>query len=130
LEPDLKALSLPATLVALCVLLSGCEDGRPAAERVEVFCSGIQQGENINAVSARYEEFDLQPGGFAPDPAERLSAIVTPEILLMVSGTLAEPSGSPAGARPVCAIYYSNRLKGGDDKVILAEFKREWAHRH
>jgi hypothetical protein len=52
-------------LLALCALPNGCEDRRPAAERVEAFCSGIQQGENINAVSARYEQFDLQPGGFA-----------------------------------------------------------------
>jgi hypothetical protein len=61
---DNRHLDKVAAVLTLCALLNGCEDGRPAAERVEAFCSGIQQGENINAVSARYEEFDLQPGGF------------------------------------------------------------------
>ena len=33
-------------------------------------------------------------------------------------------------ARPVCAIYYSSHELGGDDKVLLAEFKRDWTMRY
>lgn len=117
-------------MVAGALLLSACGDGRPPAARVEGFCAGIRQGEPIRDVLARYEEFDLQPGGFAPDPSERLGSVVDEKARPTLSGVLAEPTGSPPDRRPVCAIYYSERKKGGDDRVILAEFKADWPHRY
>jgi hypothetical protein len=111
------------------LLLNACGDDRPPGQRVEAFCSSIRKGEPIDAVLARHDEFDLQPGGRPPDAASRLSAMVAADKMTTLSGVLAEPSGSPEGARPVCSIYYSDRLKGGDHRVILAEFKPEWVGR-
>lgn len=110
--------------------LSACTDSRPPAARVEGLCSGIKPGEPMAAVLARYEEYGLQPGGFAPRPAERLRGLIPDASISQLSGVLAEAAGSPASERPVCAIYYSDRQKGGDDRVVLAEFKAHWAHRY
>jgi len=46
-----------------------------------------------------------------------------------VTGTLAEPSGSHSGERPVFAICYSDPFLGGNGKVVLTEFKPPWTHR-
>jgi hypothetical protein len=119
-----------AMLCATFLAASACGDSRPSAERVEAFCAQIRGGERIETALARFEEYDLQPSGVAQSPAERLAGTLDAEALTTISSVLAEPLGSPAGARPVCAIYYSNQMKGGDDRVILAEFKREWAARY
>jgi len=120
-----------AGLLCGALLAAGaCGDSRPAVERVEAFCAGITKGEQIQAVLARYEQFDLQPGGAAPAPAERVAGMPGAQAPTTIASVLAEPVGSPDGARPVCAVYYSSRLLGGDDAVILAEFKRDWVGRY
>lgn len=116
-------------MVLLSMLLIGCSDGRAQAERVRAFCESIKVGELFEAVDARSMTFQLQPGGFAPDPRERLAKTIAPETLNKVSGILYEPQGRIEKERPVCAIYYSNPLLGGDDKIVLAEFKAAWTRR-
>ncbi|OGA80086.1 MAG: hypothetical protein A3G81_33895 [Betaproteobacteria bacterium RIFCSPLOWO2_12_FULL_65_14] len=66
----------------------------------------------------------------APAPAERVAGVPGAQAPTTIASVLAEPAGSPDGARPVCAVYYSSRLLGGDDAVILAEFKRDWVGRY
>lgn len=117
-------------MALLSVLLIGCSDGRSQAERVRAFCESIKVGELFGKVDARYMTFQLQPGGFAPDPRERLTKSMAPEALNKVSGILFEPQGRIGEERPVCAIYYSNPLLGGDDGVVLAEFKAAWTRRN
>lgn len=125
-------LRAPATALATCLLsLSACNDVAPTAEQVEAFCSRISKGEQIEPLLARYGELRLQPGGAPPDRKERWAAVVDPEVLTTINGVLAEPEGSPLGApRPVCAIYYSDRLLGGDGRIIAAEFLLEWRTRY
>lgn len=129
MRPPLRA---PATALAMCLLsLSACNDVAPAAERVEAFCSDIRKGEQIEPLLARYGEFHLQPGGAPPDRKERLAAVVDAEVLTTINGVLAEPIGSGLGApRPVCAIYYSDRLLGGDSTVVAADFIPKWRTRY
>ena len=71
----------------------------------------------------------MQAGGFARDPRTHLDSGLTMLERQKVTGILAEPSGSPSGERPVCAIYYSDPFLGGNGKVVLTEFKPAWAHR-
>lgn len=110
-------------------LLGGCGDNRPPAERTLAFCEGIRVGEPFTDVEARYAAFGMQVGGFARDPGERLDRGLTILERHKITGILAEPSGSPSGERPVCAIYYSDPFLGGNGKVVLTEFKPVWAHR-
>lgn len=117
-------------VLAAGLIVSGCGAGRSPLEQVQAFCSGISNGENIKAVLGRYEKFGLQPGGTAGHARERLSGMVDAKSLDTISNVLAEPSPSRDAGRPVCAIYYSSRLLGGDDKVVLAEFKPDWAYRY
>jgi hypothetical protein len=120
-----------AALAACLLLLNACNEGSPPAERVKAFCSEVRKGEPIRTVLARYEEVGLQPGGSAPDARKRLAGIVAIDVMTTINGVLAEPKGTPFGAtRPVCAIYYADRLLSGDDRVILAEFMSEWATRY
>ncbi|HVL34974.1 MAG TPA: hypothetical protein VM489_04810 [Burkholderiales bacterium] len=116
-------------MLGVCMLLGGCPDGRPAAERVAAFCASAK-GEDIKAVISRYEAYEMQPGGVAPDARQRLSELVDDKTLKTIASALAEPSGSEPGARAVCAIYYSSRELGGDGRVILAEFRPDWPHRY
>ncbi len=126
-----RQVSAPYGLGAVFLLfLSACGDNRPAVERVQAFCADIRSGEAIQIVLARFGQFGLQPGGVPQNPRDRLRGEVANEMLTHVTGALVESVGSPDGARPVCAIYYSDHLKGGTDKVILAEFKREWRGRY
>ena len=71
----------------------------------------------------------MQVGGFARDPREHLDKELTALERQKVTGILAEPSGSPSGERPVCAIYYSAPFLEGNGKVVLTEFKPAWAYR-
>jgi hypothetical protein len=120
-----------AGLLCGALLAAGaCGDSRPAVERVEAFCAGIAKGEQIKVVLARYDQFGLQPGGTAPAPAQRIAGMPDAQAPATITSVLAEPVGSPDGPRPVCAVYYSSRLLGGDNAVILAEFKRDWASRY
>lgn len=120
-----------AALTACLLLLNACKEGAPPAERVQAFCSEVRNGEPIKTALARYEEFGLQPGGSAPDARKRLAGIVGSDVVTAINGVLAEPKQTPLGAtRPVCAIYYSDRLLDGNDRVILAEFMLEWATRY
>lgn len=116
-------------MVLLSVLLAGCSDGRPQVEHVRTFCESIKIGELFGEVDARHMTYQLQPGGFAPDPRERLTKSIAPEALNKVSGILFEPHGRIGKERPVCAVYYSNPLLSGDDKVVFAEFKASWSRR-
>ena len=117
-------------LCAVLLAAGACGDSRPAAERVEAFCAGITKGEQIKAVLARYDQFGLQPGGVAPAPAQRVAGMPNAQTPATITSVLAEPVGSRDGSRPVCAVYYSSRLLGGGDAVILAEFKRDWVGRY
>ena len=107
-----------------------CGDGRSAVARVEAFCASIAKGEQIQAVRGRYDQFGLQPGGVAPAPAQRIAEVSGAQSPETMASVLAEPVGSPEGARPVCAVYYSNRLLGGDGAVLLAQFKPDWVGRY
>lgn len=117
-------------LCAVLLAAGACGDSRPAVERVEAFCAGITKGEQIKAVLARYDQFGLQPGGVAPAPAEHLAGMPGGQAPTTIASVLAEPVGSPDGPRPVCAVYYSSRLLGGDDAVIFADLKRDWVGRY
>jgi hypothetical protein len=118
-------------MTAACLIVAACGDSRPAAERVATFCSAIKKGEQIEAVLARYAEFGLQPGGVPSDSANKFRGKVSGELQTTLSGVLAEPAGSALGvARPVCAVYYSERAKGGSDEVIFSEFSPEWTRRY
>ena len=111
-------------------LLGGCSDGRSPAERVRAFCDGVRVGEPFVDAEARYSAYRLQPGGFAPDPKQRLVGAIPAQDLDKVSGILVE-SPAPAGEeRPVCAVYYGNPFLTGDGKVILAEYKAAWRLRY
>lgn len=88
-------------MVLLSMLLIGCSDGRAQAERVRAFCESIKVGELFEAVDARSMTFQLQPGGFAPDPRERLAKTIAPETLNKVSGILYEPQGRIEKERPI-----------------------------
>jgi hypothetical protein len=116
-------------IVLLSMLLIGCSDGHSQTVQVRKFCESIKTSELFGAVDARSISFQLQPGGFAPDSRTRLANTVAPEALNKVSGILYEPQGPIGEKRPVCAIYYSNPLLGGDDKIVLAEFKAFWNRR-
>jgi hypothetical protein len=111
-------------------LVGGCSHGRSPAESVRAFCDRVRAGEPFTEVEARYSAFRLQPGGFAPDPKLRLVGTIPAQEVGKVSGILVEPSGSPIGERPVCAVYYGNPFLAGDGKVILAEFKAAWRLRY
>lgn len=111
------------------VVLTGCGDGHPPAERTLAFCEGIRIGDSYTAVEDRYAAFGMQAGGFARDPAQHLDARMTLADRQKVTGILAEPDGSNGGERPVCAIYYSDPFLGGDGKVVLTEFIESWVHR-
>jgi hypothetical protein len=100
------------------------------SEQVRAFCAGIRLGEQFTGVEARYSEFRLQVGGFAPDPGVRLEKSLPLKERQKITGILAEPAGSWSGERAVCAIYYSDPFLEGNGKVVLAEFKTAWAHRY
>jgi hypothetical protein len=109
-------------------LLGGCAESQPSVERVSAFCSGVRAGEQFTEVEARYSQFRLQTGGFAPDPGVRLEKSLPLKERQKITGILAEPEDSWSGERAVCAIYYSDPFLEGNGKVVLAEFKAAWAH--
>jgi hypothetical protein len=74
--------------------------------------------------------YQLQPGGFAQDPRQRFAKAPNPQRLDKISGVLFEAQGRIEAQRPVCAVYFSNPLLGGDDKVILAEYLPNWDKRN
>jgi len=119
----------PAVLLGAS-LLGGCSGNDEPTEQIRAFCDGIRVGEQFVEVEARYSEFRLQPGGFAPDPGARLGESLSLQERQKVTGILVEPSGTRSRERAVCAIYYSDPFLEGDGKVVLAEFKAAWAHRH
>lgn len=102
-------------LLAITLLLVGCTEGR-SYQDVKAFCQGIKPGEMFQKMDARQSKYQLQPGGFAQDPRQRFAKTPNPQNLDKISGVLYEAQ------RPVCAVYFSNPLLGGDDKVILAEY--------
>jgi hypothetical protein len=125
IRPAMPRLAQLAIAAVAAALLLGCRDNpRPPVERVQAFCSAVKVGESFDQVLERYPKFDLQPGGFAPDPKERFPD-ASPEALRVIKGVLAEPEGAK-DVRPVCAIYYNDAFMDGDGKVILAEFKERW----
>ena len=111
-------------------LLGGCSGNDKPTEQIRAFCDGIRVGEQFVEVEARYSEFRLQPGGFAPDPGVRLGESLSLQERQKVTGILVELSGTRSTERAVCAIYYSDPFLEGDGKVVLAEFKAVWAHRY
>ena len=84
---------LPAGLLGAS-LLAGCSVNESPAERVRAFCDGIRVGDLFADVEARYSAFQLQPGGFARDPGERLGGSLPAQERHKVTGILVEPSGS------------------------------------
>jgi hypothetical protein len=116
-------------LLVVTLLLVGCTDGRNRQE-VKAFCQGIKPGEMFQKIDARQSRYHLQPGGFAQDPRQRFAKAPIPQHLDQISGALFEPQGRIEAQRPVCAVYFSNPLLGGDDKVILAEYLPNWDKRN
>ncbi len=121
----------PLALIALlaAIALAACTDKPIAADQVRAFCDAIGPDEPFAAVEGRFPKNQLQPGGFAPDPKERLAQIVPEDQMRTISTMLLEPSGAASDERPVCAIYYSDPVRGGDGRVVLAEFKPAWRRR-
>lgn len=114
-----------------CLAAGACGEATPPAERVAAFCDTVREGQRIEAVRTRYEDYALQPGGVAPDPGGQLENRVDGDAMPTVSGVLVEPSGAPAeDPRPVCAVYYSSAVLGGDGRVILAQYLDEWRDRY
>ena len=72
-------------------LLGGCSGNETPAEQVRTLCGGIRVGEPFVDVEARYSEFRLQTGGFAPDPGVRLGESHPAQERQKIPGILVEP---------------------------------------
>lgn len=116
-------------LLSIILLLVGCTEGR-SYQDVKAFCEGIKPGEMFQKMDARQSRYQLQPGGFAQDPRHRFAKMPNPQSLDKISGVLYEAQGRIEAQRPVCAVYFSNPLLGGDDKVIMAEYLPNWDKRN
>lgn len=112
---------------ALVFGLDGCSNGHTDEERIRSFCKIVYSGERYATVQKRFSDYGVQQTGFAAPPQVRLKNIVPDDSLNKTTGIVIESSGQMMpGPRPVCAIYYSDELLGGNDKVILAEFVPNW----
>jgi|DewCreStandDraft_4_1066084.scaffolds.fasta_scaffold226206_1 hypothetical protein len=114
-------------VTATLLVLAACGRQPTSAADIERFCASVLAGTPVAQVEAAYRGSGLELIAIAaPLGAQQIPNLPPASLTRMYGVVVGDGAARGGGAAPGCAIYYSDRLLGGDGNVVARAFIREF----